>query len=337
MIMALLVLKTRCKEFYEKNYRIVRSVLKIVISMILYSIILHQLPFSKELREYGIPLSVILALVSGFVPDSVIIFLAAMLAVLEISSVSYLVAACFLFVLLIYFLLFGRYAKSQSYLVLLIPALWPLNVVFAVPIVAALFLNLAMIPACLAGVFIRYILLAVENYYIISQNSVDTGNTLEGLQYCIQSLLQNKEILLYMITFVIVYVVVFLIRRGRFNHASQIGIFVGLVAGMAGVVAGDAFWKIDIDFMKLLLGMALTAVIAYLVQFFRMTLDYTGVHKLQFEDEEYLYYVKAVPKMKVAPGDKTVTRIEEDRDEGMIDLKEEIEKVLEEDLNSDHK
>ena len=219
----------------------------------------------------------------------------------------------------------------------MIPALWPLNVVFAVPIVAALFLNLAMIPACLAGVFIRYILLAVENYYIISQNSVDTGNTLEGLQYCIQSLLQNKEILLYMITFVIVYVVVFLIRRGRFNHASQIGIFVGLVAGMAGVVAGDAFWKIDIDFMKLLLGMALTAVIAYLVQFFRMTLDYTGVHKLQFEDEEYLYYVKAVPKMKVAPGDKTVTRIEEDRDEGMIDLKEEIEKVLEEDLNSDHK
>ena len=140
-----------------------------------------------------------------------------------------------------------------------------------------------------------------------------------------------------MITFVIVYVVVFLIRRGRFNHASQIGIFVGLVAGMAGVVAGDAFWKIDIDFMKLLFGMALTAVIAYLVQFFRMTLDYTGVHKLQFEDEEYLYYVKAVPKMKVAPGDKTVTRIEEDRDEGMIDLKEEIEKVLEEDLNSDHK
>lgn len=75
MIMALLVLKTRCKEFYEKNYRVVRSVLKIVISLILYSIILYQLPFSKELREYGLPLSVILALVSGFVPDSVIIFL----------------------------------------------------------------------------------------------------------------------------------------------------------------------------------------------------------------------------------------------------------------------
>lgn len=244
MIMALLVLKTRCKEFYEKNYRIVRSVLKIVISMILYSIILYQLPFSKELREYGIPLSVILALVSGFVPDSVIIFLAAMLAVLEISSVSYLVAACFLFVLLIYFLLFGRYAKSQSYLVLLIPALWPLNVVFAVPIVAALFLNLAMIPACLAGVFIRYILLAVENYYIISQNSVDTGNTLEGLQYCIQSLLQNKEILLYMITFVIVYVVVFLIRRGRLIMRHRLEFLWGWLPGWLAWSQGMRFGRL---------------------------------------------------------------------------------------------
>ena len=69
MIMALLVLKTRCKEFYEKNYRIVRSVLKIVISMILYSIILYQLPFSKELREYGIPLSVICLLYTSDAAD----------------------------------------------------------------------------------------------------------------------------------------------------------------------------------------------------------------------------------------------------------------------------
>ena len=46
MIMALLVLKTRCKEFYEKNYRIVRSVLKIVISMILYSIILYPVSYT---------------------------------------------------------------------------------------------------------------------------------------------------------------------------------------------------------------------------------------------------------------------------------------------------
>ena len=68
-----------------------------------------------------------------------------------------------------------------------------------------------------------------------------------------------------------------------------------------------------------------------------MSLDYTGVRKMQFQDDEYYYYVKAVPKLKVAVVDKTVTRIEEDRTEEKIDLKEEIEKVLEEDLNPDSK
>lgn len=58
---------------------------------------------------------------------------------------------------------------------------------------------------------------------------------------------------------------------------------------------------------------------------------------MQFQDDEYYYYVKAVPKLKVAVVDKTVTRIEEDRMEEKIDLKEEIEKVLEEDLNPDSK
>ena len=67
-----------------------------------------------------------------------------------------------------------------------------------------------------------------------------------------------------------------------------------------------------------------------------MSLDYTGVRKLQFEDDEYFYYVKAVPKLKVAVVDKTVTKID-GRDEAVIDLKNEIEKVLGEDINPDNK
>ena len=68
-----------------------------------------------------------------------------------------------------------------------------------------------------------------------------------------------------------------------------------------------------------------------------MSLDYTGVRKLQFEDDEYFYYVKAVPKLKVAVVDKTVTRIEEVMEEEKFDFKEEIVKVLEEDMNPDSK
>ena len=105
---------------------------------------------------------------------------------------------------------------------------------------------------------------------------------------------------------------------------------------MAGILAGDIFWQVNADVNQLLTGLSITAVVAYVVQFFRMSLDYTGVRKLQFEDDEYFYYVKAVPKLKVAVVDKTVTKID-DQDEAVIDLKNEIEKVLGEDINPDKK
>ena len=48
---------------------------------------------------------------------------------------------------------------------------------------------------------------------------------------------------------------------------------------------------------------------AFVVQFFRFNLDYSRTEKVQFEDDEYYYYVKAVPKMTVATPEKKVKKI----------------------------
>jgi len=45
------------------------------------------------------------------------------------------------------------------------------------------------------------------------------------------------------------------------------------------------------------------------VQFFKFNLDYSRTEKVQFEDDEYYYYVKAVPKMTVATPEKKVKKI----------------------------
>ena len=45
-------------------------------------------------------------------------------------------------------------------------------------------------------------------------------------------------------------------------------------------------------------------------------MDYSRTEKVQFEDDEYYYYVKAVPKMTVAAPAKTVKRINAQRYRG---------------------
>ena len=58
-----------------------------------------------------------------------------------------------------------------------------------------------------------------------------------------------------------------------------------------------------------ILGTVLALAVAKVVEFFRFCVDYSRTEKVQFEDDEYYYYVKAIPKMTVAAPEKTVKRI----------------------------
>ena len=54
--------------------------------------------------------------------------------------------------------------------------------------------------------------------------------------------------------------------------------------------------------------MILSVAFVWLVQLFRLSLNYAGVENLQFEDDEYYYYVRAVPKNNITKADKNVKR-----------------------------
>ena len=49
------------------------------------------------------------------------------------------------------------------------------------------------------------------------------------------------------------------------------------------------------------------------MQFFLFNVDYSRVERVQFEDDEYYYYVKAVPKMTFVTPERTVKKINRSR------------------------
>lgn len=59
----------------------------------------------------------------------------------------------------------------------------------------------------------------------------------------------------------------------------------------------------------MILGTAAAALIATVIQFFAFNVDYGRTEKVQFEDDEYYYYVKAVPKVTVATPERKVKKI----------------------------
>lgn len=62
-----------------------------------------------------------------------------------------------------------------------------------------------------------------------------------------------------------------------------------------------------------IIGTIVSAGIACVIQFFVFNVDYSRTEKVQFEDDEYYYYVKAVPKVTLATPERTVKRINQQK------------------------
>ena len=73
--------------------------------------------------------------------------------------------------------------------------------------------------------------------------------------------------------------------------------------------AGSIALDLDISFAVILVSAVLGIAVGLVLEFFFFSVDYSRSENIQFEDDEYYYYVKAVPKVGVAAPEKEVKRI----------------------------
>ena len=82
---------------------------------------------------------------------------------------------------------------------------------------------------------------------------------------------------------------------------------------MVMLMRGHLVYDVNLSVGSVLLGSLLAILVAKVLEFFRFCVDYSRTEKVQFEDDEYYYYVKAVPKMTVSVPTKTVKKINSQR------------------------
>ena len=72
-------------------------------------------------------------------------------------------------------------------------------------------------------------------------------------------------------------------------------------------ISSQTIWRL---FLEVILGIGC----CYIYRFFRGIGDVSRIEKVSFEDDEYFYYVKAVPKIKVTEKNRNVTNIKSEED-----------------------
>ena len=307
---ALLELRENLKKIYSRNEAFILPVIKFLLSFIVLSIINGKMGYMTKLDNMAIVL--IVSLLCSFLPTGFMAFFAMMFAVLHMYALSIETAAVGLVVFLLLYLLFLRFTAKEALVVVLTPVLCMLKLPYVMPVAMGLIGTPASCVSVGCGVVVYYLLQTViTNAPTI--NSMGAEEATAKLRLLIDGMLGNKAMLVTTAAFAITVIVVYLIRRMSVDHSWTIAMVAGVMIEVMILLVGDLMYDTNLSIVSALLGAVVTLIACKIIEFFRFCLDYSRTEKVQFEDDEYYYYVKAVPKMTVAAPTNTVKKINTQR------------------------
>ena len=135
------------------------------------------------------------------------------------------------------------------------------------------------------------------------------ADEMQKFMQLMKSLLANKLMLIMVLAFTLALLIVVIIRRLSMDYSWIIAIIAGTIAQLSVIFIGDITADVSVSVLELFGGVLVSVVLAGIYTFFVFTVDYSRTEYVQFEDDDYYYYVKAVPKLTVSTPDVKVQKI----------------------------
>ncbi len=311
---ALLELKQNIKGFYGKHEIYLLPVLKFVLAFIYFMWINRTLGFSEALNSIFVVL--ILSLLCAILPGNCIVLLGFVLIVGHCYALSREVAVFALVLIILMLILFLRFSPSANLAMIFTPIGFFMKIPAAVPLGSGLLGGPLTAAPAASGVIFTYFMKMVHEQASVLQNK-DT-EVAQKLKVILDGLMKNQEMWITVVAFVIVILLVYLLRTRSMDYAWRIAIIVGVITYASIMLAGGLFLDMKVSIVSLIISAVAAAVLGVIFEFFAFGGDYTRTESLEFEDDDYYYYVKAVPKASVGTPVRQIKKINGTPQETMI-------------------
>ena len=114
--------------------------------------------------------------------------------------------------------------------------------------------------------------------------------------YLSNVILNDKGLILMILAFSSVILVMYFVKKLQIDYIWYITIAVGALTFIAIYSIGNVVLNTQLPLLWPIFGTILSAAIVAVMQFFKFSLDYKSAESLQFEDDDYYYYVKNYSK-----------------------------------------
>lgn len=303
---SLLVAKQYLKSFISKYEVYLKPCLKLVLALTALIMVNGKMGYMQKIDNISVVL--IAALMCSFMPMNFIIFVAAAFTVLHMYALSLECAVVTLVVFLVLALLYFRFSPKDTIVVLLTPMCFALGIPYVIPITMGLIGAPVSAISVGCGIVVTYLIRYItEGVATLSGMEVEAMS--DKFRYIIDGFIGDKGMILMIVSFTITIIVVYLIRRLSIDYSWTIAIIAGALTDVMILLVGDLIFNTNVSILGLIFGTVVSGFIAKVIEFFVFQVDYSRTEKVQFEDDEYYYYVKAVPKVTVSTPSRTVKKI----------------------------
>lgn len=304
---SLLEMRERLRNFYSKHEVYLVPLFKFLLALISLLCINGNIGFMDKLSG-NIIIVLVVSLMCSFLPMNFIMIISAGFVCGHLYAVSLECAVVAIALFLLMFILYFRFSPKDTIVVLLLPLCFALKIPYVVPIAVGLLCTPISVVSVTCGTIVYYLILYIKtNSQTIS--TLEADEAVAKFRYVIDGILGNKEMMITIVAFAAIVILVYFIRRLSVDHAWTIAMSVGAVVGVVILLIGDLAYDTHISIGFLILGMVISLLLAKVLQFFAFNVDYSRTEYVQFEDDEYYYYVKAVPKNSVAQAQVKVKKI----------------------------
>lgn len=297
----LLILREHIQKMYQRYSSFFQVVMRFMVGFGLFFAINRVLGY-RPILSHGY-VNVIMGVISVIFPLEAMIFLVALFIVLQVMYVSKMLAFCIGVIFLILYLLYIQFIPKHEYVLIAVPLAYSVGLSAGAPVLLGLLFGPAGVLPGVIGVLLYYLF---RNLITVASSA--TTDSFDLFQVLIDQLVEDEELFAAIAVFVVVMLVVYMIRSLRVDFSFEAAIIIGIVSDIILCLFANYLQLMKLHMIPFFAGAVISLGLVWLIQFFRLSLNYAGVENLQFEDEEYYYYVRAVPKNSIATKSKRIKR-----------------------------
>ena len=287
--------KGQLGKWYANNSQVIDRVVRFIFAFLIFTAVNNLTGYMKRLDTPLVAFG--LALICAFLPTPFISLLGFALLMAHMCTLSLPVAGVVALLFVIMYALYFHFTPRHTIFLLLVPLAFWLKIPAVIPIAYGLIGSTALAYPIALGCIMYYLI----DYIHVNAKTFDaTGiaGSITKLSTLLRKLVTNKEMWLYILAFVVCLWAVSMIRKRDVRHSWKIATFFGALIDLLILTVGAAVLSIKLNLAVVLMGHLLAVVVGLVFEYLFFNVDYKHKETLQFEDDDYVYYVSAVPKVK---------------------------------------